>query len=270
MTGAHWGKRPLRVAVIASSVGYYVRPPERNGPSRPYPDVLEELLRSSGVHAEVVNHSAWFLMVHQAFKNIQGMVVPDGADVAVLNFGVLEAESTLLPTALVKSVYNWSPTTHGVWSRLRYLTLRPVHRFHEGLAPSIMKRFPSFHRLSPRRFEEELARTVDWLRKERNALVLVLNINPVGDNVERKLPGTRGSVAVYNAIIERVVQSQDDGLTRLIDVNSLVARGNGDDRLVADGIHFTAEGHRQVASLVQREIQAWLGRDTTAEASASP
>lgn len=267
MAGTHWGERPLRIAVIASSVGYYVRPPERTGPSRPYPDVLEELLRSSGVHAEVVNHSTWFLMVHQAFRNIQGLVVPDGADVAVLNFGVLEAESTLLPTALVKSVYNWSPTTHGVWSRLRYLTLRPVHRFHDGIAPRIMKRVPSFHRLSPRRFEEELARTVDWLRKERNALVLVLNINPVGDNVERKLPGTRDSVAAYNAIIERVVQSHDDGQTRLIDVSSLVAGEDGDGRLVADGIHYTAEGHRQVAALLEREIQAWLGRRAADETS---
>lgn len=254
------GRRPLRIAVIASSVGYYVRPPERIGPARPYPEVLADLLGRSGVEADVANHSRWFLMIHEGLRDIQDIVVPMAADVVVLNFGILEAESTLLPTALVRSVYRWNPTTNRVWAAARGMLLLPVHHFHQRAAPRIMKRLPAFHRLSPRRFEQELGRTVGWLRKERNALVLVLNINPVGDNVEAKLPGTRRSVAEYNSIIERVVRSQGDGLTRLVDVNSVVAAGNRDGRLVADGIHYTAEGHRAVAGLLGREIELWLGR----------
>lgn len=258
-------ERPLRIAVLASSVGYYVRPPEQAGPTRPYPEVLEQQLRESGVPAEVVNHSSWFQMIHQAFRNIQDMVVPLGADVAVLNFGILEAESTLLPTFLVRSVYNWSPTTHGLWSALRYLLLRPVHHFHESVAPRLMKVVPSFRRLSPRRFEEELARTVDWLRKERNALVLVLNISPVGDNVEQKLPGTRRSALAYNGIIDRVVRSHADGSTRLIDVHSLVLEENDGGRLVADGIHYTSAGHRRVADLIEEEIRSWMSGQISAD-----
>lgn len=243
---------------MASSVGYYVRPTERSGPARPYPELLAERLGQSGVAAEVANHSEWFRMIHEASRTVQEAVVPYGADVVVLNFGILEAESTLLPTSLVRSVYHWNPTTNRLRSALRRMLLLPVHLFHIRVAPKIMRRLPCFHRLSPRRFEEEMRRTVSWLRKERNALVLVLNINPVGDNVEKTLPGTRKSVDEYNAIIERVVRLQGDEWTRLIDVNCVVADGNGDGRLVADGIHYTAEGHRVVAGLLEREIDGWL------------
>lgn len=243
---------------MGSSVGYYVRPPEVSGPARPYPEALADLLGESGVDADVVNHSGWFRMIHEAFRDIQGMVVPHGADVVVLNFGILEAEPTLLPTALVRSVYHWNPTTNPVWGALRRKLLLPVHHFHVRAAPRIMKRGISFHRLSPRRFEESLKRTVGWLRKERNALVLVLNVCPAGDNVEKTLPGTGRSVNEYNSIIERVVRQQGDEMTRLIDVNAMVADGNRDGRLVADGIHYTAEGHRAVAALLEGEIRSWL------------
>lgn len=245
---------------MASSVGYYVRPPERDGPSRPYPEVLENLLRGAAVDAEVVNHASWFVLIHEALRDIQSNVVPYGADVAVINFGILEAESTYLPTPLVRSVYRWNSTTHSVWKPIRRALLLPVHHFHQRVAPKLMRRLPAFHRLSPRRFEDELARTVAWLRKERNALVLVLNINPVGDKVERQLPGTRGSVDAYNSIIDRVVRSQGDESTRLIDVHSVVVDGNEGGRLVADGIHYTTEGHRVVAGMLADEILLWLKR----------
>lgn len=254
----HAGRRPLQIVVSASSVGYYVRPTEQHGPSRPYPEVLADRLRRHGTEADVINHSKWFHMVHEAFREIQETVVPRGADVVVLNFGILEAESTLLPTMLVRRVYTWKPTTNRLHATLRRWLLLPVHHFHTRMAPRLMRRVPSFRRLSPRRFELELARTVRWLRKERNALVLVLNVNPVGDNVEETLPGTRKSVERYNAIIERVVGEQGDDATRLIDVHSAVAAGNVDGRLVADGIHYTAEGHRVVAGMLEREIRDWL------------
>lgn len=243
---------------MASSVGYYVRPPERNGSARPYPEALADHLRQSGVEAEVVNHSGWFRMVHESSRKIQEMVVPSAPDVVVLNFGILEAESTLLPTWLVRSVYQWNPSTNRLWSAVRRWMLLPVHRFHVRLAPRIMRRLRSWHRLSPRRFEAELRSTVQWLRKERNALVLVLNINPVGDNVESTLPGTRRSVEQYNSIIERVVRTDADDLTRLVDVHVVVEEGNGEGLLVADGIHYTAEGHRVVAGLLASEILGWL------------
>lgn len=243
---------------MASSVGYYVRPPEEDGPARPYPEALADLLADSGVEADVINHSAWFRMVHEASRDIQASVVPYGADVVVLNFGILEAESTLLPTALVRSVYSWHPTTNPVWGAARRRALLPVHHFHIRMAPRLMRRLPHLRRLSPRRFEAELRSTVEWLRKERNALVLVLNINPVGDNVEQTLPGTRSSVQRYNSIIDRVVRDRRDERTRLVDVHTLVSRSAEPGRLVADGIHYTAEGHRAVARMLEHEIGCWL------------
>jgi hypothetical protein len=250
--------RPLRIAVMASSVGYYVRPYAQSGLSRPYPEELEDLLRAGGVEAEVFNHSRWFALVHEAFRNIQSYVVPHGVDVAIVNFGLLESESTIMPTSLVRRMYRWDPPTNAVWAPARRALLRPVHRFYKDIAPAIMERVPAFHRLSPGRFAQELTRTVRWLRKERNALVLVLNINPIGDNVEKTMPGTTRSAAAYNAIIENVVRSQCDDQVRLVDVHSMVADGNEGGRLVADGIHYTAEGHRAVAEMIAAEIGCWL------------
>lgn len=241
--------------VMASSVGYYVRPPETCGSSRPYPEALEVRLRNSGIDAEVYNHSSWFRMIHEALPQIQGMVVPRGADVVVLNFGVLEAERTMMPTKLVRSIYRWDPTTSRAGQASRRVVLRPLHLFYKNLAPKIMRRIPGFRRLSPRRFELEMTRTIRWLRKDRNALVLVLNISPLGDNVEATLPGSQESVGQYNDIIERVVRAQGDDMTRMIDVNSAVTRT---PELVQDGIHYTSEGHRVVARMLEREIVCWL------------
>lgn len=249
------GNRPLRIAVLGSSVGYYVRPPERH--SAPYPIVLEELLRSRGVDAHVLNHSAWFVLVHEAFRGVESMVVPSGAQVIILNFGILEAESTLLPTALVRAVYDAKATSHRIGSALRRHIVRPVHLFHLRVAPRIMRVTGAFHRLSPTRFEFEMTRMVSFLRKERQALVLVLNINPPGDNVEEILPGTRNSVGVYNRILKGVVRSFDDANVRLVDVASMVER-EGADRVLPDGIHYSDVGHCIVADMLAREIDCWL------------
>lgn len=249
--------RPLRVSVIGSSVGYYVRPPEDSTKARPYPELLEDLLRDVVANAEVLNHSSWFLMAPDAFRTIQQTVLPRGADVVVVNLGILEAEPTVLPTALIRSVYSWRPPTGRIAATGRRLVLRPVHLFHLHLAPKIMRRVRTFHRLSPRRFELELTRLVEWLRKERRALVLVLNINPAGDNVEKTLPGTQESVRAYNRIIERVVGGLADPQVRLVDVARMVEDGDRDE-LLPDGIHYSATGHRKVAELLVREIQAWL------------
>ena len=245
--------RSLRIAVLASSVGYYVRPPD--GQARPYPEVVEETLRSSGIDAEVVNHASWFVLIHEAFRQIQAMVVPRGADVAVVNFGILECEPTVLPTRLVRSVYYGAPSSNRWMRRVRRLLVTPVHQFHVRLGPVVLKRVRAFHRLSPARFEAELTRMVRWIRKERGALVLVMNINPAGDNVEKTIPGTQESVRRYNEIIERVVHSMGDDGVRLVDVAAAVEDARDD--LVPDGIHYSAKGHRLVAGMLVEEIERW-------------
>src|SRR3954462_5643519 len=100
---------------------------------------------------------------------------------------------------------------------LRRPTEPIVRLLYERGSPRLIRALPwPLHRLAPRRFEQELERLIRVIRSEGNCLVLVLNVNPTSERVERALPGVKEHAVACSRIIERVVSTAGDGV-RLID-----------------------------------------------------
>jgi len=167
-----------------------------------------------------------------------------------------ECQPKVIPTRLLRWLYTWRPRS-GALSRLfRRAVVRPVNQAYVRLSPAIIRAVPVPHRLSPRRFELEMRRFVDIVRKERQALVLLIGANPAGDKLEATLPGTDERARRFNAIVERVASDGGDDV-RYIDAYALVRR-EGFDEVLPDGIHFNVRGHRLIGELLADEIKRWL------------
>jgi len=243
--------------VVGSSVGYFVRPPGTDRAEGSYPEVVADLLADDGIPAAVRNSCTWLGQVHQAFRQVEQQVVETMPDVLVVNFGWMECQPRVIPTAVLRVL-----TTHSAplnrWRRARVQVSWQLSRVFRRLTRELAAHWrgtPS--RMDPPRFERELSRLVDLARKELRALVLVLNVNPPTDRIEHFLPTVNERTALFSDIIGAITASRDDAV-RLIDTRSMVQE-LGADKVLPDGIHFNVEGHHRVAEMITREILDWLG-----------
>jgi hypothetical protein len=96
------------------------------------------------------------------------------------------------------------------------------------------------------------------VQEDLRALVLVLEVSPPGPNVRHWIPGIENRCAIVAGIQRRVVEEHDDDV-ELISVADIV-EAIGEDVALPDGVHWSPEGHRQVAMKVVSEIQRWIAR----------
>lgn len=247
--------RPLRVHIVGSSVAVMVEP--RHGPrdGGTYGEQLAPILADAGVPALVTHAGRWFGMVHEFVPRYERDVRDPFPDVLVINFGFIECQSGLLPGRIVRHFTTWERTSRrgaGAYRRRIADPLWRVLRSYQRTAARIDRH--RTHRLRPARFQADLRRIIDLVRKECGSLVLLIDIDPAGDRVEHWLPGTRDRVRRYNALLATVADGYDD------DVRLVNAAATLSDPLsqLPDGIHRTSEGHRLTAQLIADEIMRWL------------
>ncbi|MDQ1403526.1 MAG: hypothetical protein QOG03_1842 [Actinomycetota bacterium] len=245
--------------MVGPSVGYFVRPPRTQLSEGNYAEVLEDLLNGGGTPATVTNSAGWFLLVHEAYQQIEDLVLRHSPDVVITNFGMGECQPKLIPTTTLRWLYTWRPKSHLPSRALRRLLLKRVNKAYTAWSPKLISALPwTPYRLSPKRFEHELERLVGVVRKERKALVLMVNASPAGPKLEAILPGTDGRAQEFNAITDRVADRAGDDV-EVIDARTIVQEA-GPERAVPDGIHFSAAGHRLIAEALHRRIESWVAR----------
>lgn len=250
--------RPLRIVVVGPSVGYFVRPTRTQLAEGNYAERLELLLNESGIPASVTNSAGWFLLVHEAFQQIEDLVLRHSPDVVITNFGMGECQPKIIPTSLLRWLFTWKPKSHLPSRVARKVFLKRISKAYAGWGPKIIAALPRTpYRLSPARFELELGRFVAVIRKERRALVLMVNASPAGAKLEATLPGTDRRAQEYNAITARVAEGHDREV-EVIDARAIVLEA-GQDVAAPDGIHFSAEGHRLIAEALHHRIESWVG-----------
>jgi lysophospholipase L1-like esterase len=249
--------RRLRIVVVGPSVGYFVRPPRSDPDDGSYPELLERRLRAEGVHAEVVNSSGWFLLVHEAFRDLETLVLRHAPDVVITNFGMGECQPKVIPTTLLRWLYTFKRPSHVGGRLIERLFAEPVTALYTSWSPRVIAALPWVpYRVSPKRFRYEMLRLVRLVRKERQALVLMLTANPAGPKLEGTLPGTDERSQQFNAIIGQVAERHGPD-ARVVDARAIVLAA-GIEKALPDGIHFSAHGHRLIADALFDEIQPWL------------
>ncbi len=250
--------RPLRLVVAGNSVGYFVRPSGTTLDDGPYAEQVVRFLDDAGVPVALTNRSRWFDQIDAAFQRIEPDVVAYVPDVVVLNFGWVECQPKLFPTAVLVYLTTYRPNLDPRTFRLRRAAVRRGARLYKKLTPWAATRWKLPSRMSPKHFEIELERYIRVVRRELRSLVVVLNVNPPTQRIEDVLPGVTARSQIFSTIIERVVSSFDDDQVQLLDTRTLVL-DKGSDAVLPDGIHFNVEGHRLVAAQLADLVGSWLG-----------
>ena len=247
--------RPLRVHVVGHSASFMVEPQHGPRDLGSYGEQLVPLMGDQGIPTVTTHTGTWFGMVNQVLSRWETDIRDRFPDVLVLHYGMAECQSNVVPSWLIRHTGTWYRTSRlGTKAYRRWVAgplwraARRLQRWTSGLDRDLT------HRLSPRRFEADIRRVTDLVRKECGSLVLLIDLDPVGSRVEHWLPGTSQRAARYNTILAGIADSYDDGVhlvpagAQLVDVAALLP----------DGLHRTVEGHTLTARLLAEEITRWL------------
>jgi hypothetical protein len=250
--------RPLRVVVAGSSVGFFVRPPAEHRGEGAYADRTVDQLAARGVPVTMVNRSRWLGEIHDAFSRIEPDVFATSPDVVVLNFGWIECQPRVFPTAVLRWTTTYRPRLNPRTISARRTIARKVGTAYKRATPWVASRYDGIpSRMPPARFEDELTRYVRTVRRELNSFVIAMNVNPTSDRIEAVLPKANERAAQFSQIVEAVVEQFDDPQVRLLDTRAIVT-GHGVDAVLPDGIHYNVEGHGLVADALTQLIEEWL------------
>lgn len=249
--------RPLRVHVLGSSCAVLVEPEHGPRDCGTYGEQLVPLLAARGIPAVVSHAGTWFGRVCDALPHYERDVRDHFADVLVVNYGMAECQSDLLPTAVVRHLTTWHrtsrPGARAYRSKVVPVVWRQLRRYQQWAAAHDDGRT---HRLNPRRFVTDMTRVIDLVRKDCGPLVLLLDIDPPGERLEHWLPGTAARVARYNALLADIAGRYDDAV-RLVPASATLTDPATE---LPDGLHRSVAGHGLTAALLADEITAWLGR----------
>lgn len=247
----------LRVVVLGNSTAMYVRPARRERSQGTYGELLERRLRERGVDAVVANEARWWELIHQVLPRWEAAVAAHSPDVVVLNYGLGECQPNVYPVPLMRTVYTWRPSFNPVARTLRRALIRPLRRLMAWSMPPISRWLGlRTWRLRPSRFADELERLARLTRSETGALVLVLTLNPPGPFLRNLMPGIDERSRRYSEVIREVVARLDDPGVQVVEAGAVVD-DLGWRTTVVDGLHYTARGHEEVATLLEEAVVKW-------------
>lgn len=249
--------RPLHVTVVGSSCSYMVVPRE-TAADRSYGQVLPDLLAQHGVHARVFHSSRWFGMI-QDVRHRYEPIRDTMPDVVILNFGMGEAQPRVVPTWLMDHLTTWNRSSHPAALAYRRQVATRSWRILRRAQRRVARGDQRTHRLSPRRFRQEVQELARRLRTDVAPLVLFLDLDPPGSRVLHWMPGLDVRAARFNHVLRRAVDDLDDPAVRVVRASGTV--GEDVDAILPDGFHRCAEGHRRTAALLAGVICEWLPED---------
>lgn len=244
--------RPL-VCILGNSVALKIRPPRRDATERTY----GELLESAGW--SVRNLSRAGVTIADAFAFYEDDIISRFPDAVIFNFGVVEVSRRRLfrrvwygaaPHNMFLNRLTGRPHPSSLFTRrLRRWPWVLVGKISEWIARTLRV---SWTWLTPAQLTEVQGEMLKLLFKETAACAVVLGANPCSDRVETILPGTRRSIAEANQALGKLVSN----FPRAAFIDPAVCIPETDAaRLIPDGVHYSAEGHRALAGRIVGTLQ---------------
>lgn len=247
-----------RIVVVGNSASVLCRPKGDHCHEPPYAGRLARLCRAYGVEVDVLNQGRWFERINTAWRRWDRDVAPFLPTVVVVNYGYAECQPFILPHVVHRALLDWKTRSDVLSGLARRFVLLPVRRA-VGRATTPIARLVGqrTHKLSPRRFDAELTRYIRSCRSELGALVLVVGLNPPGENQVRFHPGIEERRARFDRIERDVVARFDDPLVQFVDVEPVFDE-LGPTVASADGLHLTPIAHERLAATLAGRISEHL------------
>jgi hypothetical protein len=243
-----------RVVVVGNSVAVLCRPKSSPCFEPPYAGRLQRLCRAHGAEVDVVNQGRWFERVNTAWRRWDRDVAPLLPAVVILNYGFVECQPFVVPHVVHRALLDWKTRTSVLSGIGRRVVVGPgrqlIGRATRPVARTVGQRT---HKLSPRRFDADLTRFIRTCRTELGALVLVVGVNPPGENMLRFQPGIDERRARFDRIERDAVARFADPAVQFVDVEP-VFDALGQTGASVDGIHLTPAGHELVADELARRV----------------
>lgn len=249
-------QREVRVLVIGSSTAFMTTPQRTSRHDGPYPEHIDSELSALGITSRTFMRTQWHGMIHEARRRHESYrdVLPD---VIVLNYGMAECQSRVMPTWLYRHFMSWDLGSRRVQvtyrKKIAPILWKPVRGWQRVGTKLAGQRT---HRLSPQRYSRELTRMIKDLRVDLAPLILVLDIDPVTDRVEHWVPGIGKRVEHYNRVMRTVVDEFASTDVRYVETSAIV-KELGFEAALPDGFHRSSTGHRHVAAMLAQEIAPW-------------
>jgi hypothetical protein len=243
----------MKICILGNSVGFRIRPPRISLGELTYSEILEH----NGHNVRNVSKSA--IMINEAFAFLEEDLITFFPDVVILHFGIVEASARrTFRWANNQTIINYY--TNRVFSRpfnfstvcnsARHVLFRAFNSCTRRIAALLGFQWQW---LSTKRFLIVLRSMLEIIIKETNANIIVVGVTPCSDRVENILKGSRNNINEINEGMGALCK-QFDARVNYLDPGCLLQEQSIDE-LVSDGIHFTAEGHQQLAKKLMQIIK---------------
>ncbi|MBI2067929.1 MAG: hypothetical protein HYT77_07955 [Deltaproteobacteria bacterium] len=189
-------------------------------------------------------------MVSDVYRYLEDEAIRHFPDYVILHFGIVESSCRAQPRWLqgFLSLNDWQNNITGQefnsgCARLFKAALRKAYR--QLVENFLYTAGLSWRWLSPKDFRSIYLDVIQRLLRQTSVRkIQLIGITPVTEGLERRLPGTRASTKVYNAIMEEISRKIPN--TLYIDVDTPEFSSH-----TIDGIHFTPAGHKLLADKIE-------------------
>ena len=191
------------------------------------------------------------ILISDAFRTFDDDIIAWFPDAVVFNFGINEVVPRRIPRrvmletanhdALLNQVTGRAHPVGGLVRRARRAGWLRVRWISESLVRLTGR---SWRWLPLPRFLLVQKEMLALLFKETSAVAVVLGLNPCSQRVEAALPGSRQAILEANEAIRTLVATSPRAV--FVNPREWIAAEEV-ERLVPDGIHYSAEGHRILA-----------------------
>ena len=253
------GLRPVRLRglVKGASSSVWVAPPGGARTNQTFAWWLEVLLTSAGLPADIRNAGAEAQKVTKALCDWEREIQQWSPDVVVLNYAQYECMPGMVPRWLERHATGWHRHSGPVRNRYREKVLTPVwRRLTRAQRRADELKLPRPFRSSTAKTISELQRLVEQIQLAGNPLVFVMDTWPIALRWQKWFPRMNERTVELRQALEAWLGSSGGTNVRLFRLSEIVARHDLEEAL-PDGVHFSADLHREIATELARQVLSW-------------
>ena len=244
----------MKICILGNSVGFRIRPARNNIQETTYSEIIE----SHGHNVRNVSKSA--IMINEAFAYLEEDVITFFPDAVILHYGIVEVScrrtfrwtnNKAIVNYYTNRLFARSFTFSSIQRSIYNFFLRAFNWSTRNLSTLFSLQWQW---LPTPRFLTVLKSMLQLITKETNAVIVVIGVTPSFNRAENLMKESHKNILEMNSGMKAICE-QFPCRVKYLDPDSFVRDSNIDD-LVPDGIHFSAEGHRQLAEKLMSLIES--------------